>query len=72
MTLPDFMLEKYATEIGMGAAGKALMLPNDDGGPNPANATALLTEFSRFLDRLPMIVAKGQQSARPRTKASFY
>lgn len=72
MTLPDFMLEKYATEIGMGAAGKALMLPNDDGGANPANATALLTEFSRFLDRLPMIVAKGQQSARPRTKASFY
>ncbi len=72
MTLPDFMLDKYATEIGKGAAGKALMLPNDDGGANPAMATALLTEFNQFLDRLPMIVAKGQQAARPRTKASFY
>jgi hypothetical protein len=72
MTLPDFMLEKYATEIGKGAAGLALMLPNDDGGPNPAMATALLTQFNQFLDRLPMIAAKGQQGARPRTKASFY
>ncbi|MFB0692952.1 hypothetical protein ACA106_20720 [Agrobacterium pusense] len=72
MTLPDFMLEKYATEIGKGAAGLALMLPNDDAGPNPAMATALLTEFNQFLDRLPMIAAKGQQGARPRTKASFY
>ncbi|UXS01088.1 hypothetical protein [Agrobacterium tumefaciens] len=72
MTLPDFIVDKYATEIGRGAAGRVLMLPNDDGGANPAMATALLSEFNLFLDRLPMMAAKGQQGARPRTKASFY
>lgn len=72
MKLPDFLLEKYATEIGKGAAGKALMLVNDDAGPNLAMAGTLLGEFSRFLDRFPTTVARGQQGARLRTKPSFY
>ncbi|MGV1752787.1 hypothetical protein [Agrobacterium sp. CG674] len=71
-TLPDFLVEKYGTEIGKGAAARVLMLPTDDGGPNPQMATVLQSEFTAFLDKLPMKIAKGQQGARPRTKGSFY
>lgn len=72
MTLPDFLVENYGTEIGQGAAGRVLMLPNDDSGPVPAMAGMLLGNFNAFLDTLPMKAFKGQQGARPRTKASFF
>lgn len=71
-TLPDFLVEKYGTEIGKGAAARVLMLPTDDGGPNPQMGTVLQSEFNAFLDKLPMKIAKGQQGARPRTKGSYY
>lgn len=71
-TLPDFLVDKYGTEIGKGAAARVLMLPTDDGGPNPQMGTVLQSEFNAFLDKLPMKVAKGQQGARPRTKGSYF
>lgn len=72
LQLPDFLVDTYATEIGKGAAGRVLMHATDDGGANPALASALLGEFSSYLDSLPMKVARGQQGARPRTKGSFF
>jgi len=71
-TLPDFLVEKYGTDIGKGAAARVLMLPTDDNGPNPQMGTLLQSEFAAFLDTLPMKVTKGQQGARPRTKGSYF
>lgn len=72
LTLPDFLVDNYGTDIGKGAAARVLMLPTDDTGPNPQMGTLLQSEFAAFLDSLPMKVAKGQQGARPRTKGSYY
>ncbi|WP_296100384.1 hypothetical protein [uncultured Agrobacterium sp.] len=72
LTFPDFLVEKYGTELGKGAAARVLMLPTDDTGSNPQMGTLLQSEFSAFLDTLPMKVAKGQQGARVRTRGSYF
>lgn len=70
LMLPDFLLDQYGIEIGKGAAGRVLALPNPDNPEmvNPSLASALLGEFSAFLDRLRTGASRGQQHARRRTR----
>jgi hypothetical protein len=71
ITLPDFLLEQYAPDIGKGAAARILALPVPEFA-NPALAAVLWGEFQGRLDTLAHEAQKTQLSARPRTKASWF
>lgn len=71
MTLPDFLLEQYGTEIGKGAAGRILVLPNTEY-TNPQLGSAYVAEFKSLLDTLSIKAAKGQQNAPLRTKGQYF
>lgn len=71
MTVPDFIVEQYATEIGKGAAGRVLMLPSNTVG-NPNYGTKLLAEFEDLLDTVAVQATKGQQGARLRSKGAYF
>lgn len=70
-TLPDFLVEQLGTEIGKGAAGRLLVIPNTEY-TNPQLGSAYVAEFDGLLDRLSVKAAKGQQNGRLRTKARFF
>ncbi|MFC3074913.1 phage adaptor protein [Shinella pollutisoli] len=72
MTMPAFLLGKWASDIGKGAAAQILLLPIDDGGGDPAKAADLGAAFQRRINAEMFSVAKGQQRAPLRTKASFF
>ncbi|MBD9539921.1 hypothetical protein IB276_10690 [Ensifer sp. ENS04] len=68
LTLPGFLLDQWGTEIGKGAAGRVLLLPDS---PNPNLGVGLLQEFKDCLGAEAIRTAKGQQGARLRTKGSY-
>lgn len=72
-TLPDFLVDRYATEIAKGAAGRVLITPDPENpaGANPQLGLALLGEFQAALDRFSIQVTKGQQGARLRTRGRY-
>lgn len=69
--LPDFLVDQYSSEIGNGAAGRALMLPGQDY-TNPQLGAVKETQFQRFLDELAVAAIKGQQRGKLRTTARFF
>ena len=71
MTLPEFLLEQFATEIGKGAAGRILVMPNTEY-TNPQLGSAYVAEFKSLLDTLAVKAAKGQQNAPLRTKGQYF
>lgn len=71
MTMPDFLLEQYGTEIAKGAAGRILVLPNTEY-TNPQLGSAYVSEFKALLDSLSIKAAKGQQNAPLRTKGQYF
>lgn len=70
-SLPDFLVEGYATEIGKGAAGRAMLISGTEY-QNPQLGAGLVAEFDSLLTRLALKAAKGQQNGRIRTKAQFF
>lgn len=70
-TLPQFLRDIHATQIGRGAAGRAMLMPATDYA-NPQLGAALVAEFEAYRDGLQGTGAKGQQRARMRTKAGFF
>lgn len=70
-TLPSSLIDQYATEIGMGAAGRALMVPQQDY-TNPQLGAVKEALFKEFLDGLSLAASKGQQKAPLRTRARFF
>lgn len=71
MTLPEFLLEQYGTEIGKGAAGRILVLPGTEY-TNPQLGSAYVAEFKSLLDKISVQAAKGQQNAPLRTKGYYF
>lgn len=67
-TLPAFLLEDYAEEIGRGAAGQILIEPNSD---NPQLGLAHQAWFADRLNLISTRAAKGQHGARIRTKSQY-
>lgn len=68
LSLPTFLLNDYANEIGRGAAAAILTDPNSD---NPQLGLDHRAWFEGRLDYLATKAAKGQQGARLRTKGAF-
>ncbi len=71
MTLPNFVLDQYATDVGKGAAGRIMLLPNATVG-NPEYGAQLVAEFKSLLDTLSVKATKGQQRAPLRSSSSFF
>lgn len=67
-SLPEFLLETYAEEIGRGAAARILIDPNSE---NPQLGLAHQQWFNEQLDRIAVRVAKGQQKAPLRTRGRY-
>lgn len=69
LTLPDFLVDLHGTQIGAGAAGMVLTLPDENFGDREA-APALLASFDAYITR----VAAQRPSLRPprRTRAHFF
>jgi hypothetical protein len=70
-TLPSSLVEHYSTEIGIGAVGKALLVPRQDY-TNPQLGLPKQAEFQKFLDTLSSTASQGQQKAPQRTRARFF
>lgn len=68
-SLPAFLLDDYAEEIGRGAAGKLLCDPNSS---NPQLGLDHREWFQRRLDNLAIKAAMGQQNAPLRTKGAYF
>jgi hypothetical protein len=68
-TIPAFLAENYATELGKGAAGRILLLPGENA--NPQFGAGLIGEFQAVLDRL-RTGPREQQDVRRRTRGSFF
>lgn len=68
--VPAF-LEQYSEQLGRSAAGKAMLLPNQEF-TNPQAAIAYRADFDLFVARQRIAAEKGQQGARLRTKGSFF
>jgi len=71
MTLPSFLIDDFGTEIGIGAAGAILMLPQVDYA-NPALGAALQSQFNRLLDKKAAEAQRTQLRARQRTKPRYF
>jgi hypothetical protein len=69
-TLPDWLYDVYRTEIGRGAAAKALMTPSD--WQNPQLGTSLHSAFASKIATAKTEATKGQQGARLRTKGDWF
>jgi hypothetical protein len=70
-SLPAFLVEQYAEQIGFGAAYRVMMTP-DIKVSKPDYAVALRNDFERWLDGLNVKAAKGQQRGRLRTKGQYF
>ncbi len=69
MTLPDFLVQRYGSQIGLGAAGVVLTLP-DTGFGNPTLGGVLLRSFESYINR----IEANRPTLRPprRTRAHFF
>lgn len=70
-SVPDFLLNKYGTQLGRGTAARVMLLPSTEFG-NAELAGPLLTEFDRWMATTTNRVGKGQQRSRKRTKGSWF
>lgn len=70
LTMPDFIADQFGKEIGRGAAGELLVVPNTDY-TDKAVGAALMAEFTSFVARKKLTIAKGQMGAPLRTKGNF-
>lgn len=71
VTVPSWLVTKHGSNIGRGAAGQLLILPNTEYA-NPTLGSALIAEFQQFCDNQALKARKGQQGARLRTKGNFF
>lgn len=69
-TLPDFLVEQYATEIGRGAASRILTTPGEFA--NPQLGLKFEADFKSLLNSLSVQAAKGQQNAPLRTEGAYF
>lgn len=69
--VPDFLLNKYGTQIGRGTAARVMLLPGTEFS-NADLAAPLLKEFDGWMAANTIKVLKGQQKARKRTKGSWF
>jgi hypothetical protein len=69
--VPDWLVEQYGTQIGKGAAGRIMLIP-DSATSNPQLGAAHVTEFEQLLDNLATAAAKTQLGAALRTKGSYF
>lgn len=71
-TLPEFLLDQYAEHIGVGAAGRLMLLP-DQPFTNPQLGLEHRQRFtSECLDGIAINARRGQQKAPIRTRARFF
>lgn len=70
-TVPDILVDNYATEIGKGAAAEILKMPDPDF-QNPQLAIALGREFEDALQSGKFAAQRGQQQARTRTAGRYF
>lgn len=70
ISIPAFLAEQYAADIGKGAAGRVLTLPDAEYA-NPQLGAALVSEFQYRLDTIAVEAAKTQVNAPLRTRANF-
>jgi len=71
MMIPAWMVEQYGTELGKGAAGRILVLP-DPAVSNLQLGAALVGEFKSLLNGMKLAAARGQQGAPLRTRPHFF
>lgn len=71
MMIPGWMAEQYGTELGKGAAGRILVLP-DPAVSNVQLGAPLVGEFNSLLRNLKLAAARGQQGAPLRTRPHFF
>lgn len=69
LVLPDYLVELYRVEIGIGASAKALLANTEFANPNLG--AALSTEFQRLLGLKSYQISKGQQGGKRRSRANF-
>ncbi|MEG3807310.1 hypothetical protein DBT53_005940 [Aerococcus mictus] len=69
-TLPDFLVDQYAREIGWGAAGEILTTPNAEFA-NPQLGLDFRSRFEDRLNSLQVRAAKGQHGAPLRTRGRY-
>lgn len=69
-SVPAWLAAEYGTELGKGAAGRILIMP-DPAISNPQLGPALVAEFRGLLSAVKRKAAKGKQGAPLRTRARF-
>lgn len=69
--VPDFLLNKYGTQLGRGTAARLMLLPGTEFS-NPQLAAPLLSEFNGWMAATTHKVGKGQQKSRKRSKPVFF
>lgn len=70
-TLPDFLVDRYAAQIGKGAAGRILLLPRTEF-ENPTLGAGFVQDFEHDLKSIVREIRKTQLNAPQRTKPSFF
>lgn len=68
-TLPEFLLDNYAEEIGRGAAGRILTDPTSQ---NPQLGLDHRQWFEARLEKIAVSAIKGQQGAKLRIKGAYF
>lgn len=67
LSIPDWLVSQHGTALGRGAAGRILVLPNQEYG-SPAIGATMIAEFGAYLDTWSVRGRKGQTGGRLRTK----
>lgn len=71
LTVPDFLVEKYKTQLGRAAAGRLLTIPNSEIA-NPQLGAALVAEWASTLDSLAFREQRTQLRTKPRNRPSYF
>lgn len=71
LTVPEFLVEKYKTQLGRAAAGRLLTIPNSEIA-NPQLGAALVAEWASTLDSLAFREQRTQLRTKPRNRPSYF
>lgn len=69
--VPDFLRNKYRTQLARGTAARVMLLPQTEFA-NAELAGPLLAEFTKWMAAQTVKVGKGQQKSRKRSKSVWF
>ncbi len=71
LTVPDFLVEKYKTQLGRAAAGRLLTMPHAEIA-NPQLGAALVSEWAATLDSIAFSEQRTQLRTKTRNHPSYF